>query len=99
MSTLWKTNMVSYRSDRRSRTEVFLNGLPAASSEYANPVLGAASPRNPLEIFSAGEGRWFMPAAADPYLSTRALGADEVSRVVSPGLMTACDAPRTTHPD
>jgi arylsulfatase A-like enzyme len=98
-STLWKTNMVSYRSDRRSRTEVFLNGLPAASSEYANPVLGAASPRNPLEIFSAGEGRWFMPAAADPYLSTRALGADEVSRVVSPGLMTACDAPRTTHPD
>ena len=89
-SAMWKENMLSYRQDRMSRTRVYVDGSPAADTQYSNPVLAPASPQNPLRVRASSEASWYMPPAADIYISTRMVGKEEVARNIDPLLRAGC---------
>ncbi len=90
-SAMIKTNMVFYRKGALSQTTVYLDGEPVAVSPYQNPVLNKASPTTPLKVHSFPASRWYMPSTAQVFISTRAVGAEEVVEVLNSELRAGCD--------
>lgn len=91
-SLMLKKNMVFYRNDNPSRTVVYINGNQSEHATYFNPDLAKDTPKSPLRIFS-GNGRWFMPAQTDPFISTRFLDDNEVTGYLESELQDICKLP------
>jgi hypothetical protein len=90
-SAMVKEHMVIYTTpEQPSRTRVYLNGVRVVDSEYRNLSLSKASPKSPLKVQSSPDQQWYMPATVDVFLSTRALGEDEIQSEVGPELGAAC---------
>ena len=90
-SMLAKDNMVFYRPGDHSRTVVYLNGHPVIESDYQSPKLSKTSPRKPLAVKVSPRSRWYMPAEASPFLSTRVVAAGEISAEIDPALQNFCE--------
>ncbi len=90
-SYLIKNDLVFFRDETKSTIQVYIDGSPALRGEYKNPQLNPASPRNPLRVKIRSEDGWYMPASAQPILSTRFLEEREIAASIHPELMRSCE--------
>jgi arylsulfatase A-like enzyme len=90
-SYLAKDNLVFYKQGDISSVQVYVDGRPVLEGEYKNHTLNPASPRNPLRVKISSEKGWYMPPSAQPFLSTRFLGEQEIADSIHPELMRSCE--------
>lgn len=87
---LAKSNQVRRRPDSASMLQLFVNGALAEQASFRNPALNPAPPVEPLRIQIDPGAGWYMPAAAEPLISTRFVRSGEIAARVHPELQRHC---------
>ncbi|MGI9294131.1 MAG: sulfatase-like hydrolase/transferase [Pseudomonadales bacterium] len=89
-SDLHKSNMVYFERNLISDQSIFVDGQLLKNFTYHNPLISKASPQNALVVNTDRDAAVYMPAAAKPVISSRALNRNFVSTQLHPELLAAC---------
>lgn len=89
-SDLHKGNLVFFEPELISQQAIYIDGRLQRRFNYHNPPISKASPRNPLIINTDRNTAVYMPAAAKPVISSRALNHEAISSWLHPELLASC---------